>query len=124
MCFSLSKAIAERNFSTEIFWFPFNSNPFHAGGLAKIAEKQEYAKSIVGTLASGATCLNLDTAVGAWNPNEDEIFIKEINMKPDGRKNSMKRSNKANCNCFIRRTGWGSLLSDQDGERVFASETL
>ncbi|XP_065834281.1 uncharacterized protein [Oscarella lobularis] len=80
---SALKSVIESNFSTEVFWFPFNSNPCSAGSPVMRAEREKFAMSVLGQLATGATCLDISTN-GEWNPNDDHLSIKEVRMDPGG----------------------------------------
>ena len=48
------------------------------------AEREKFAMSVLGQLATGATCLDISTN-GEWNPNDDHLSIKEVRMDPGGK---------------------------------------
>ncbi|XP_065842913.1 L-gulono-1,4-lactone dehydrogenase-like [Oscarella lobularis] len=67
------KQMVENNFSTEIFWFPFNSGLFDLSDVKK-AKTLEVVKEE-----------SVKKALGSWDPLNDECWVRLINEKPGGR---------------------------------------
>eukprot|EP00118_Oscarella_pearsei_P025197 m.307717 g.307717 ORF g.307717 m.307717 type:complete len:730 (+) comp42705_c0_seq1:193-2382(+) len=80
------KAIAEANFSTEVFWFPFNSNPFNVGSASKTkpqSEMLEFAKTLLGPTYE-ASNVRKNVSIGQpWDPLDDELLIKKVNFSDE-----------------------------------------
>ena len=62
--------MVENNFSTEIFWFPFNSGLFDLSDVKK-AKTLEVVKEE-----------SVKKALGSWDPLNDECWVRLINEKP------------------------------------------
>ncbi|XP_065846489.1 uncharacterized protein [Oscarella lobularis] len=70
------KALVSKNFSTEIYWFPFNQLPLPEGILNLLAPK---------VMDNLFPKLSVDEMVGKWRAAGDELYVREVNFDENGK---------------------------------------
>ena len=85
-----------KNFSTEIYWFPFNQLPLPEGILNLLAPK---------VMDNLFPKLSVDEMVGKWRAAGDELYVREVNFDENGKWRDFFEEDRVLFYFLLRKTG-------------------